>query len=103
MDVVAHRLEGRHVNSICTVGELSFRRAPDQTVQAMEEGGQGFTRAGGRRDEDVPAGADHGPAANLRLRGFGEPRLEPLGNQRVEIRQGHAGILARFALAARAK
>ncbi len=49
---------------------------------------------GGRRDEHIASGPDHGPAAELGLDGSGELRLESFGNQRVEIRQGHQAILS---------
>ena len=87
MDVVAERLERRYIYDFGLVGKLAGARAPDQAVEADEKGGQCFTGSGGRGNQDVAAGANLGPAENLRLGCAGESCRKPLGDEGIEIRE----------------
>ena len=87
VDVVAQSFEGRDVDDLGLVGKLAGAGGTNQAVQADEESGECFSGTGGRRNQDVAAGSDLRPSENLRFGGGGETGSEPLGDERVEIRE----------------
>ena len=72
------------VESLVTPAEQRFYEALDEAVDAEEESRECFARAGRGGDENVPSGADDGPAQQLRLRRLAEARLEPVGYEGIE-------------------
>ena len=79
VDVHSQGLQRRDVDDLGAVARNgSGLLGPVQAVDADEEGGQGLPRAGGGRDQRVPAGGDLHPARGLgRGRPVGEPSVEP--------------------------
>ncbi len=77
MDVVRQRLEGRHIDNLSLVGEISLQSLANQAVDCSEERSQGF--AGSRRggDQRMLAGLDRRPRLRLRRRRRGEAIGEP--------------------------
>ena len=68
-----------------------------QGVNAGQEGGQGFARTRRGGDERIASGHDRRPARHLNLGGCPKFLMEPLGNDRMEVGQGHeVGIIAQF-------
>ncbi len=88
-DVVAEGLERGDVEGVDTVVELG--RA-DERVEGDQEGRERLAGAGGGGDEHVAAGADLGPAADLRFCRLAEPGGEPLGDERMESGQRHSRL-----------
>ena len=84
LDVAAEGLEGRDVDDVDPLAEVSRPRAVDQRVERGQEGGQRLARSGGRGDERVAPGQDLHPAALLRLRGRVEGALEPRADGRMK-------------------
>ncbi len=76
-DVVGQRAERRDVHDLRVVFQCVFRGLAHESVQAMQEGGEGLARAGGRGEEHVVAVGDDGPALGLDGRGLGEAPAEP--------------------------
>ncbi len=74
--VAGEGLEGRDVEHLGPVLEAALGRA-DQPVEAVEKGRERLARAGGRRDERVPAARDRGPGARLHRRRGPEAPSEP--------------------------
>ncbi len=79
-NVVAEGLERRDVDHFRFVRQFAGAGLADQPVQAEQKCGQCFAGASWRRDEHVAAGADFGPALDLRLRRAGKAGDEPLGD-----------------------
>ena len=84
LDVVVERLERRYVEDVDRILERSFPAAPEQVVDAPEEGSERLARAGGREDEGVLAVGDPGPRHSLRGRGLAKLGGEPLPHARLE-------------------
>ena len=72
MNIVAQRLQRRNVDDFGLIGERTQSRPPDQSVDAQQKRGQGFSRARGRGDEDVVSFPDFRPSAHLRFRSGAE-------------------------------
>src|SRR5579875_3381710 len=89
-NVVAQRLERRDIDDPNLVGELAARGTPDQIVEAKRKGGERLPGAGRGRDEDVAAGPDQRPAAELWLSRVTIASNEPLADERVK-RLDHTG------------
>ena len=70
----------------------------DESVQAMQEGGEGLARAGGRGEEHVVAFGDDGPALGLDGRGLGEAPVEPRVYQGMEHAFSIASAASRLRL-----
>ena len=83
-DVVGERLERRDVDDLGPVFEGTVGRLAHEGIEAVEESGQRLSRAGGRREEDVPPVGDGGPAQRLHGGRLGEAPTEPRVYDRVE-------------------
>jgi len=83
LDVVAEGLERRNVENFGPVAKFARQGLAHQPVNASEEGGEGFARSGGSRDQRGVAGQNVGPALLLRFGRRGEMRGEPFLNQRM--------------------
>ena len=81
-DVVGERLQRRDVEHLRLAGQGIA--LPDHRVEAGEEGGERFSRAGRGRDQGIFAGLDPGPAQCLWLRRRAVARLEPGADRGVE-------------------
>ena len=89
VDVVAERLERRHVDEPRVVGRLAA-----QPVEAPEEGRERLAAAGRRRDEHVLAARDRRPGLRLGRRRALERAFEPVadrGREGGERRRRHLG------------
>jgi hypothetical protein len=84
VDVVAQRLERRDVDDFGLVGKRPEAGGAHQAVEAQQKGGQRLAGACGGGDEDVMAGANPGPAQDLRFGGGGESLGKPVAHQGVE-------------------
>ncbi len=84
VDIVRQRLEGRHIDNLGLVGEMSVQSLANQAVDGGEERSQGFagTRRGG--DQRMLAGLDRRPRIRLRGRRRGEAIGEPGRNRGME-------------------
>ena len=87
LDVVAERLERRHVHHIGAVRQPARLRLQHEAVQRPQERGERFPGPGRRRDHDIAPGGDLPPSGRLR-RGRGpEPLHEPPPHERMKPRQ----------------
>ena len=68
-DVVAQRLEWRHVNNAGFIGQVAGPGLANKLIQADQEGRESLAGAGRRGDEDIVSAADRGPAEQLRFGG----------------------------------
>ncbi len=97
LHVVGQCLEWRHVDDQSLVAERARLCPAHDLVDRGQERGEGLSRSGRRRDEDVAAGAHRGPAKDLRLRRLPEAVREPIGDEGVEVfgHQGRRGRVGR--------
>jgi len=87
LNVVAERLERRHVEHRGLVGERAVGGAAKELIQAAQERGQRLARAGRSGDQHAAAFANRGPAANLRLGRLADLFLKPGAHHRVKRSQ----------------
>ena len=93
-DVVAERLERRHVHDLDSLFEPPFQPLAEEPIKAHQESGQRFARARRRGDQGRRAGGNRGPAEPLGRGGFAKPLAKPIADHGMEQRFIHAGILA---------
>ncbi len=87
LDVVAERLERRHVQHLAAVGQV--RPLLHQGVERGQEGRQGLAGAGRRGDQHAASGADRRPALRLRRGRGADAGGEPGLHGGMEGGQGH--------------
>ena len=107
-DVVGQGLERRHVEHLHRIGQAPRQALDHQFVDGREKGRQRLARAGGRRDQRMPAqggmapglGLDFGRAAEARPQPTGDGRMEQLAGGHVDGRHSqvknglHRGLLS---------
>ena len=84
-DIVAQRLERRHVDHVNPVLEPPIQPERHQSVETDEKCGQRLAGSGGRRHEHIPSGPDPWPGFALWHGGRRKPPAEPLGDQWMEV------------------
>ena len=83
LDVVGEGFEGGDIDDLRAGGEGADDGVAEELVDADEEGGEGFSGAGGGGDEGWLASEDAGPAVLLGFGGRAEFVEEPLGGDGV--------------------
>ena len=83
LNVVAQRLERRHVENLRAVKEFSAKRFAHQAINANQKGCQCLARTGGCRNQRGFAGEDMRPTLELRLSGRAEAADKPIADKRV--------------------
>ena len=94
LDIVAERLQRRHVDDVGLVTQLAVEPEVDQLVDRGQERGEGLPAAGRGRDERIAPSTNLRPRPVLRLGRRRERRVEPVPYGRVEGRRS-ASALAR--------
>ena len=90
LDIVAQRLERRHVENLHAVGQLAFQTALKKHVDGGIECSKRLTAAGRRGYKCMPPCPDLRPRLDLCLRRLSETRLEPRTAGRMKIRKTSA-------------
>ncbi len=83
LDVVAERLQGRHVHDLGAIGEPAIDGCTNEPVDAGEKRRQGLAGPRGRRDQRAASCDDVRPASLLRFGRRTEPSDEPLADDRM--------------------
>ena len=70
--------------------KLPGQRLHEELVNAGQEGGEGFSRAGWRGDQRVLPRPDRRPGLSLNVRGNADGGLKPVSNEGMEACQRHS-------------
>src|SRR6266545_4841781 len=89
LHVIRQRLEGRDIDDLDLVPQLTVQSLAHQPVDRGEERGKRLARTGRRGNQHIAALLDYRPGAPLRLSRLGEAVGEPAFDDGMETRQRH--------------
>ena len=90
VDVIAQRLEGRHIEHSRFVRQRPGQPLPEQGIERTQESRESFSRARGCRDERVAAGLNRGPTLLVRTGRRSELLFEPPRNDGMKLKPLHS-------------